>query len=93
MDVKEAVATAKAHLAEAFSDETLRNLGLEEIRYEDDDSWSVTLGFSRQWIEPKIITTALGRDHDLNRTYKTVRIDDASGKVVSITDRFLEAVG
>lgn len=96
MQQKNAVARAKAALLELFGDETLRDLGLEEIRFDDaDGSWLITLGFSRAWDAPKKIETALGRELDLNRTYKMVRISDETGAIVSIMDRMLafEAAG
>lgn len=88
MDVKEAVAKAKTYVAEAFAGESLRDLGLEEIRFEDEsDAWLITLGFSRSWDPPKIVTNRLGRDLDLNRTYKTVRIADPDGRLLALDDR------
>lgn len=88
MDVKEAVARAKTYVAQAFDGEGLRDLGLEEIRFDDHtDAWLITLGFSRPWDTPKIVTNRLGRDLDLNRTYKTVRIADPDGRLLAVDDR------
>lgn len=88
MDVKEAVAKAKTYVAEAFAGESLTNLGLEEVRFDDTaDAWSITLGFSRPWDAPKVVTNRLGRDLDLNRIYKTVRIADPDGRLLAVDDR------
>lgn len=91
MDVKDAVARAKSYLADSVGDEEVRDLGLEEIRYDDsDEAWLITLGYSRPWDAPKIVTTVSGKDLDLNRTYKVVRLSDGNGALLSVKDRFLE---
>lgn len=36
MGVKAAVAQAKTQIAELFADEDIKNLGLEEVDYDDD---------------------------------------------------------
>jgi hypothetical protein len=46
MEVKEAVALAKQYVYDVFSGETISNIGLEELEFDDDkDIWSITLGF------------------------------------------------
>lgn len=88
MDVKEAVARAKTYITEAFDGEGLRNLGLEEVRFDDEaDAWRITLGFSRPWDAPKIVTDGLGRDRDINRSYKTVRMANSDGRLIAVEDR------
>ncbi len=88
MDVKEAVTRAKASVTAAFDGEGLRNLGLDEVRFDDEaDAWRITFGFSRPWDVPKIVTDGLGRDRDINRSYKTVRIANADGRLLAIEDR------
>lgn len=92
MDVKEAVSRAKSYVSDMFADEGLRNLGLEEIRYDDGkDLWLITVGFSRAWDAAKPLVTAIGRDLDLKRTYKVVHIKSDDGAVVSVTDRRVES--
>ena len=50
MDVKEAVQTAKKYVAELFTDETIADVGLEEVEFNNtSNSWEVTIGFSRPW--------------------------------------------
>jgi hypothetical protein len=46
MKVREAVAAAKAHIQELFSDEQIANLGLEEVEFDGAaKTWTVELGF------------------------------------------------
>jgi len=84
MDVKEAVALAKKHVADLFEEEGAVNIGLEEVEYDDQDQWHITIGFSRPWDEREswagLIPPAL------KRTYKVVVIDKA-GRAVSVRNR------
>ena len=53
MDAKAAVVPAKQRIADLFAEEGIKNLGLEEIDYDDaQQAWRVTIGFSRPWDEP-----------------------------------------
>ena len=48
MDVKEAVRTAKNYVAELFTDETIGDVGLEEVVFNDtSNNWEITIGFSQ----------------------------------------------
>ena len=86
MDAKQAVHIAKNHVAEIFSDEPIENVGLEEIEFDTiKNIWVVTIGFSRFWGHPSNFVRAL--DSDAARTFKTVRIDDESGRVRSVKHR------
>ena len=86
MDVKEAVRTAKNYIAELFTSETITNLGLEEVKFNDtSNNWEVTVGFSRPW-QNLSLANALG-NRPPTRSYKLVLINDDSGKVLSLTDR------
>ena len=90
MDVKEAVRTAKSYIAELFTDETITNVGLEEVEFNStSNNWEVTIGFSRPWDQKNPLTAALGNKLP-TRSYKLVRIDD-DGYVISLTDRVLTA--
>ncbi len=87
MDVKQAVQTAKEHVAHLFADEHIMNVGLEEVEFDEVDKlWAITIGFSRSWGRPAVeVMRALGGDSA--RTYKTVRIQDESGRVESVKHR------
>jgi len=87
MNVKEAVAKAKAYVLDLFENEDLTNVGLEEVEFNDDTKvWTVTIGFSRPW---DIKTNALA-GITTSRSYKVVTIDDFSGEVKSVKNRELQ---
>ena len=99
MDAKEAVQRARRYAAEMFADEDIRNLGLEEIVFDGKhEAWNITVGFFRPWDRPKNFAAALaaagdGRLGDWSRrTYKIIRIDNATGAPLSMTDRKFAAV-
>jgi hypothetical protein len=99
MDVTEAVDRAKHEIVRAFADESLRNLGLEEVEFEElgpeRGIWKVTVGFSRPWDREIPLETGSGvsvlsfrtTPGPLSRSYKVVRIADPDGRVLSIKDR------
>ena len=50
MEIKEAVAEAKKCVQELFVQESISNLGLKEVEFDDATGvWSITIGFSRPW--------------------------------------------
>lgn len=70
------VALAKQHIRDLFAGEGIRDLGLEEVEYDNDERmWRVTIVFSRPWDEPK---GPLGQFAGVKkaREYKDVRIAD-----------------
>lgn len=93
MDVKAAVALAKQHVLELFADERIVNLGLEEVEFDEpNNTWHVTLGFSRPWDEPRnTFAIMAGRESFPKRSFKIVRIHDPSQKVVSVKSREVAA--
>ena len=89
MEVKEAVSTAKAYVTELFADEEITNLGLEEVKFDVcTDDWKITIGFSRPWDRKNTLTAGLGSGRP-GRSYKVLLIDDKTGRVDSLWDRFL----
>ena len=87
MDVKTAVQLAKTYVGDLFSNEGLSNLGLEEVEFEESRRvWNVTLGFSRPWDRSPNALAAFAQGSPL-RSYKVVRIDDASARVISVKNR------
>lgn len=85
MDIREAVKSAKKYVAEMFEDESIHNVGLEEIEFDHAQGvWSFTIGFAREWRETGSVMRVLASS---NRTYKVVRIGDADGTVQSIRHR------
>ena len=92
MDVKEAVKKAKSHMIDLFDDEEIADVGLEEVELDEtSNTWNITVGFSRPWHRrtQDPMTAALLPAY--RRSYKVVRINDDSGKVISIMDRILES--
>ncbi len=50
MNVSDAVQTAISDTKKLFESESLSNLGLEEVAFDDSSQeWIVTVGFSRPW--------------------------------------------
>ena len=87
MDVKEAVQAAKKHVAEIFADESIANVGLEEVEFDETEQvWAITIGFSRPWDHAGSVMHAL-EGGSRARTFKTVRIHDESGRVQSVKHR------
>ena len=92
METKEAVAIAKQYIRDLYEDENIKNIGLEEISYDDSNKlWTVTIGFSRPWDEPKNISLAYGmlanKPEYTRRTYKLVDVSDIDGTVLHIKSR------
>ena len=79
---------------ETDQDKVLRDIrfAIEGTRYDDEHKlWDITVGFARKWDQASA-TPLAGRSAALqpprdNRTFKTVCIDDVSGKVVSYGDK------
>lgn len=85
MEVKEAVRAAKAYVSDLFAEESIINLGLEEVSFDDAaGTWDVTLGFSRPWNTIKNALTAISGDAATRRAYRVVEIRDSDGKVLSV---------
>ena len=90
IDVKEAVRAAKAFVADILAAENVTNIGLEEVRL-DEDQWVVTVGFSRPWDYPQQTNPPNPAFHELQifprsegtpeREYKVVKVDAATGEV------------
>lgn len=93
MNVKEAVKLAKDYIADLYEDENILHLGLEEVEFDDDGDWRVTIGFSRAWDLEKTdfennLLKAVGAP--IGRSYKVVRIKDRDGRVISVTTHPVE---
>jgi len=87
IDVKDAVAKAKVYVADLFSDETLFNLGLEEVEWDGEaEVWRVTLGFSRPWNTARNAFTAISGEQAAKRAYRVVTMR-GDGEVMSLKRR------
>lgn len=94
MQVKEAVAAAKAYVKDVFAEESISNLGLEEVEFEPSaDKWRITLGFSRPWHSPRTraqqVLEAIGGEQmtPQRRVQKVVIVSDRDGSVLSVRNR------
>ena len=55
MDVKTAISLAKQQISDIFAEEDIKNLGLEEVDYDEaEHAWRITIGFPRPWDEPSV---------------------------------------
>ena len=91
--MKNVVSLARQQIRELFAEEGISDLGLEEVKFDDNESmWRVTIGFSRPWDQPKgALSEFTGAKKQ--RDYKVVRIADSTdvsaGRIQSV--RRLEA--
>ena len=93
MDVKDAVRLAKKYIGEVFADDSISNVGLEEVEFDHrSEVWKITVGFHRptglvnpiEYVAPGFLKEPL---YDV--PYKLVNIDDASGRILSVRHRDL----
>ena len=85
VDMREAVRTAKQFVTEYFDDERITNVGLEEIKYDQNSNLLITIGFLRPWDKTR---NAFTYEVKKERSYKVVRIGP-DGTVKSLMDRLL----
>ena len=80
MDGLTVVEVAKKIAREYFSNEGIRRLGLEELKYDENKHlWYVTIGFERHWGEEDLFEST-------RREYKSLVINDGDGDLKSITN-------
>jgi len=98
IDVKNAIQIALDYVSEVYWRESIRNLGLEEVEFDETSGvWEITVGFSREWDRQSEALPSPLPDfytlpgNPLERTYKTVRIAAETGKVLSVKSRVLSA--
>lgn len=89
MNVKEVVTHAKQHVRDLFAEESLTNIGLEEVELdEQSNEWIVTIGFSRPWDAPSNSLAALANPSIYpRRAYKIVRVANSNGAILSVKNR------
>jgi hypothetical protein len=90
MNVKEAIAAARDHFLDAFSDYEKQKPSLEEVWFDDVSShWYVTFGLQRQgsksFMDPLSALSSM-------TIYKVVELSDKDGKLISIKVRQPERV-
>lgn len=85
MTPQEAIKAAKAYVGELFASDGAVNIGLEELRFDDQcNMWSVTIGFTRPWEKPQGLSRWTRDGDPWPRTFKTVEIDDKDGKILGV---------
>jgi hypothetical protein len=90
MNAIEAVRLAKHHVLDLFAEEDIKNIGLEEVEFNElDNEWSITIGFSRPWDEPNtLLGSALASQMGTpKRSYKVVLISNSDARVISVKNR------
>ena len=91
MNSHSAVRVAKEYMEEMFEAESIGEIGLEEIEFDETEQvWVVTIGFSRDWRHAKCCSRSLSvsqRTDRTYRTYKVLKIDDTSEGVRSMKHR------
>lgn len=93
--MREAIKNAKDYVREVYADDPPKDLHLEEVKREDDDSaWIVTVGFRAFSIQEA--KNGIGALNELfpqdayrrfPREYKVITINATSGEVVSMVNR------
>lgn len=90
IDVKEAVRIAFEYVADLMADEKIGKIRLEEVeRTQNDAEWIVTVSFPREPVPLNSGVAAIAAAATLTpdraeRAYREVRIDAASGQVISM---------
>lgn len=91
VDMKSAVRAARQYALDLFESETLPNLALEEIEFDESSKqWQVTLGFDsphkikRKTNGPSLFPTI---EEEVQREYKQFNIDAEDGHLVSMMMR------
>src|SRR4051812_39456179 len=93
MTPKNAIDTAKQWAADIFAEEKIRNLRLEEVRFDEiKDHWLITIGFARP--EPPLPENPLSPSPIQSllaprwrNSFKVVRISDRDGRVLGVENR------
>ncbi len=92
MDMIEAVQKAKKYINEIFADENIDHLGVEEVVFDNDnkeETWKITIGFFRPWHQREGLAAALSQFRWNKREFKVVKIDNRTGRIISMTHRTL----
>jgi hypothetical protein len=88
MEVKEAAVLAREYVNDVLGEDELIHLAIEEVDYDDhDDEWIITIGFYRPWSQNAGAIRTIVGDPFRHRSYKSIRIDDDTGRVLSIKER------
>ncbi len=82
-NIEEAVIAAIDFFDRLYQEKGLRDVLLEEIRERDDETWEVTIGYSRI-IQDAPPMARITEGPKFERVYKSLLVDKATGKVKSM---------
>ena len=88
----EIISKAKHWLAKQYVDETIKDIGLEEVRFENGN-WYITIGFQRKRAIQRITVLDLAVSPEYSKyekALKVVSISDKTGEIISMRDRFTD---
>jgi hypothetical protein len=86
LEPSQAVRHAKQWLKSIYADEKIENVGLEEVRWRNEN-WEITLGFDRFQdiaVLPAVVIPALSRPR---RDYKVIVISGENNAVIEMRNR------
>ena len=94
LDVKHAIALAKAFVRDTFGEDGIVNIGLEEINYDEtEDVFQITVGFTRKWDQPSdtngmyaLLGSMSATPPKISRTYKRVFVRQ-DGRISRVENR------
>ena len=86
MEVKDAARVAIEYVTDLFKDQQISDVGLEEAEMDNNNAWLITVGFHRSAPQNALTSIQLTLSGRL-RSFKVVKIDDATGKVLSLKNR------
>lgn len=91
LTIKQAVQHAKTYAHELFADENIKDLGLEEVTFnESENSWNVTLGFDAhrtRIIRPTLTMALQNITEEPLREYKSFQINAENGHLIGMKMR------
>ena len=89
MHVDEAITKARKFFYDASSREKLFNVLLEEVKFDcDSNVWQITFGYAETDREDGTTGPPRTREEILGRIFKLVRVNDESGEIGPLEDRF-----
>ena len=90
MSVKDVVRIAKDYVTDLLSEEEIRDVATEEVKFQHGaKTWLVTIGFCQPWQQGGTVQYPFDQDKNLVRSYKAVRVNDRNGGVKEIIDRLM----
>jgi hypothetical protein len=89
---KEIISKAKLWIADQYMDESINDIGLEEVRFENG-IWHITIGFQRKRVIQRVTVidaTMFPESSKYEKALKVVSISDSTGEILSMRDRLTD---